>query len=89
MKKIIAIFIFFFVCLMSSAQINKTILSCTIGQSTLAQVKQTMKSQGIKLKYEKNADAYIYISDSKYVSFGGVKWNGVGFYFKNDILYQV
>ena len=89
MKKIIAVFIFLFVCLFSSAQINRTILGCTIGESTLSQVKQTLKSQGIKLKYEKNADAYIYISDNKFVSFGGVNWNGVGFYFKNDRLYQV
>lgn len=82
MKHIATLFLLTLICLTASAQINRTIMNCTLGVSTEQDVIQEMSNQGYKVM--KIDDETLGI-DNK-IKFGGQEWTVVYFNFSHSLL---
>lgn len=86
MKHLFLSVVFVLICLLSNAQINRTIWGCTLGKSTKQQVKTQIINRGYKIS-EETIDM-IQVSDDN-AKFGGINWTLVQLSFVDGLLYRI
>lgn len=85
MKHIATLFLLTLICMTTSAQINRTILNCTLGKSTEQDVIQEMTNRGYTVaRLQDNA---LVINDV--VKFGGQEWTYTMFVFSHGLLKMI
>lgn len=82
MKHIVTLFLLSLICMTASAQINRTILNCTLGKSTEQDVIQEMTNRGYTV--DKIGDDALGVANK--IKFGGMEWTNVMFVFSHGLL---
>lgn len=88
MKKILSITLVLITALTINAQINTNIWGLIVGKSTKQQVKKLLSQKGFTKIYEVGNE-YMSIEPRNGISFGGVTWDNLGFFFYKNILCQI
>ena len=84
MKKVFLLMFFVLFCMSGHSQIQRQIFGCTIGVSSRNQVRNILKSKGLKIYSDTSKSIGI-----ENVSFGGTEWTRATFFFYKDKVINV